>query len=86
MTVAAKRAELGWIVGATFGQRHFVVDLYRHGYPGALYARSAGRRRLSPESASPYSGQFGRAFPGGLRPRAKALSWASVERRCNSAK
>jgi hypothetical protein len=83
VTVAAMRAKVRWIASATLGQRQLDINFHRH--LGALHAKSAGRRRLSPRSAIPHSGQLGRAIPGGLHPHAKPLSRASVERRRNCA-
>jgi hypothetical protein len=74
------RTKVRWIASASLGQRQLVINFHRHGHPGALHAKSAGRRRLSPGSASPHSGQCGRATLGGLCPHAKSLSWASVEK------
>ena len=59
------RTKVRWIASASLGQRQLVINFHRHGHPGALHAKSAGRRRLSPGSASPHSGQLGRAIPGG---------------------
>ena len=81
MTAAAMLGKVGWIVGAALGQRYFVINFHHHSHPGGLHAKWAGRRRLSPGSASPHSGQFGRAILVGLRRHAKALLWASVQRR-----
>lgn len=58
------RAKVCWIASATLGQRQLVINFHRQGHPGALHAKSAGRRRLSPGSASPRSGQFGHAILG----------------------
>jgi hypothetical protein len=62
------RAKFGWTVGAALGRRHVVINFHRHGHAGGLDAKSAGRRRLSPGSASPHGNPFGRAILGGASP------------------
>ena len=58
----AERAKVRWIVGATIGQRCFVVNFHRQGHPIALHAKPAQRFALENGLPQPLPWPAGLSF------------------------
>lgn len=62
VAIPAQRAEVRWIVGATLGQRRFVVNFDRQGHPTALHAKPAQRFALQNGLPQPLPRPAGLSF------------------------